>query len=126
MWCVGDRHPIVWGDIRPSGDGYALTVWWPRQQGVPDVPHRVEVVGGGAAHVVVTSMHRAEHLARERADDLIRGIHERVVGACRAALLAELAELDAQSSSASQSRTDAGSSSDAKRGGAESTTEASG
>lgn len=101
MWYVGDQQLIAWGRMRPSGDGYALTVWWPRRQGVPDAPHRIEVVRWGAEHVIMTSRHRSEDLAQARADDLIRGSHERLVEAQRAKLLAELAELDDQSSNAS-------------------------
>lgn len=101
VWYVGDQQLIAWGRMRPSGDGYALTVWWPRRQGVPDAPHRIEVVRWGAEHVIMTSRHRSEDLAQARADDLIRGSHERLVEAQRAKLLAELAELDDQSSNAS-------------------------
>lgn len=63
---------------------------------MPDGPHCVEPGTWGAEHVVVTSEHREEHLAQDRADDVVRGIHERMVSARRAELTAALAELDGQ------------------------------
>jgi len=115
---VGDHHLIAWGDLRPSTKGYALTVWWPRRQGVVHRSHRIEPGTWGAEHVVVTSEHRKAHLAKDRADAIVQEIHQLVVSSQRARLTAALAELDGQSSDANQSRTDDGTRPDASRGGA--------
>ena len=117
-WSVGDRALIAWIEIRDEGSRHTLEVWWPERQGLPPGDHTVGIVMGGARYVTVSSTHREQHLAVARADEVVRGIHQRAIEARRAELQAELAALDGQSSSASQPRTDDGTRSDASLGGA--------
>ena len=93
-WSVMDSHLIVWASIQEAGDRYLLSVWWPERLGLPPGKHLVYPAGWISNYVSVESSHRSEELAKKRAQEVVLGVHNRVIEARRAELLKELKELE--------------------------------
>jgi hypothetical protein len=92
-WNVRGTQLIVWVSVQEQGECHLLTVWWPERQGVPPDEHEVYSAGWGSNFVSVKSSHKSRELAKERAGEVVLGVHSRVIEARRAELMKEFGEL---------------------------------